>query len=319
MTTWPETILFGDAPKETWGMIFSGLLELAQQSHSPVKLHNETIAPDRLLAESAWQLWYDYEDSAPRTSQALIDWWNGQSAGMNKAVVVLDALSLRELPIIVATAHSKGIEPVKITVTGSEVPSDTDQFAQALGSSSRSALRNKSKNESLKLNGPLYTDVMSHPFKDCVGSIPAINDILIWHTWLDDMIHINQRLPDQIYKAASEILQSDGFWDFVNRLRQGRKLIITSDHGYAVSKLFSTTLGDSTGEILRDVFGASRCVKDNGKWERKLMPPTVLSRNGRLAVMGQTKWKVQGGFPQVCHGGLSLMEVAVPFIELPPV
>ena len=49
------------------------------------------------------------------------------------------------------------------------------------------------------------------------------------------------------------------------------------------------------------------------------MPPTVLNHNGHLVVMGQTKWKVQGGFPQVCHGGLSLLEVAVPFIELPPV
>jgi len=33
-------------------------------------------------------------------------------------------------------------------------------------------------------------------------------------------------------------------------------------------------------------------------------------------LMGQRKWKVQGGFPQIYHGGLSLLEVAMPFLEL---
>ena len=37
--------------------------------------------------------------------------------------------------------------------------------------------------------------------------------------------------------------------------------------------------------------------------------------NGRLAVLGQRKWAVQGGFPHLCHGGLSLLEAVVPFIE----
>lgn len=316
MTTWPEVILHNDDPQKAWELMFSGLLELAKQNHSPVKLHNETIAPDRLLAESAWQLWYGYEQNAQRTSQALIKWWNGQPVGINKAVLILDALSLRELPAILAAAHSKNIEPLNVTVSGSEVPSDTDQFAQAIGSSGRSTLRNKARNESLKLTGPIYTDVMSHPFEDCIGSIPAVNDILIWHTWLDDLIHVHKRLPDQIYKSASEILQSDGFWAFVDRLRQGRKLIITSDHGYAVSKLFSTTLSDTATEIMKEYFGASRCVSYADNWDHKIMPPTVINLNGHLVVMGQAKWKVQGGFPQVCHGGLSLLEVSVPFIEL---
>jgi hypothetical protein len=48
------------------------------------------------------------------------------------------------------------------------------------------------------------------------------------------------------------------------------------------------------------------------------MPPIVVTHNEHHIVMGQRKWKVQGGgFPHVCHGGLSLPEVAVPFIELP--
>jgi hypothetical protein len=32
--------------------------------------------------------------------------------------------------------------------------------------------------------------------------------------------------------------------------------------------------------------------------------------------LGRRKWKSQGGYPTLAHGGLSLLEVAVPFIEL---
>jgi hypothetical protein len=33
-------------------------------------------------------------------------------------------------------------------------------------------------------------------------------------------------------------------------------------------------------------------------------------------VNGRRKWKSAGGYPTLIHGGLSVLEVAVPFIEL---
>jgi hypothetical protein len=161
--------------------------------------------------------------------------------------------------------------------------------------------------------------VISVPFEDAVGSIPHEPNVFVWHSWLDDLIHVYKKLPDQIYKAASAVFQDDGFWKFVNRLRQGRKLIITSDHGYAVSKLFSSEeIDPDVIEKLRETFGAARYKKSNGPWQERFMPPIVVTHNEHHVVMGQRKWKVQGGFPHLCHGGLSLLEVAVPFIELPP-
>lgn len=41
------------------------------------------------------------------------------------------------------------------------------------------------------------------------------------------------------------MLQTDEFWKFIDRLRQGRRLLITADRGYAVSKLFSTEERDA--------------------------------------------------------------------------
>ena len=49
------------------------------------------------------------------------------------------------------------------------------------------------------------------------------------------------------------------------------------------------------------------------------LPPLACRHNGWLVVLGQRKWNIQGGFPNLCHGGLSLLEAAVPYVELPPI
>ena len=46
------------------------------------------------------------------------------------------------------------------------------------------------------------------------------------------------------------------------------------------------------------------------------MPPFFVCNGEYCIVTGQRKWKAPGGFPKVCHGGLSLLEVASPWIEL---
>src|SRR5262249_60603517 len=66
---------------------------------------------------------------------------------------------------------------------------------------------------------------------------------------------------------------------------------------------------------MRSVFGAKRCAPESSTapWPRRHLPPLVSRHNGQLVVVGQRKWAVQGGFPHLCHGGLSLLEAVVPF------
>ena len=162
---------------------------------------------------------------------------------------------------------------------------------------------------------PVITDVLSIPFEDC--AVPPTANVVIWHSWLDDLIHLQNKLPDQVFKTAETVLQSDGFWAFINKLRQGRKLVITSDHGYAVSKRFSSEVSDTDAiDILKKTFGASRNKTASEDWLSRFMPPIVMTHNKQHIIMGQWKWKVQGGFPHICHGGMSLLEVAVPFVEV---
>jgi len=313
-TDWSGIILDSQSPQDAWAEIFSALQSLSRSSSSPVALHDATVIPDRLLTEAAWELWEAFPAHAEKTSNCLKGW---ASSGSGKAVLILDALSLRELPILMGAAEARGIQPVQVKVTGSECPSTTDHFAKSLGLPSRSALANDGKPGTFALfDGDCYTDVVSLPFEDC--AVPPSPNLVIWHSWLDDLIHLQQMLPDQIASIATSTLQSDGFWNFINRLRQGRGLIITSDHGYAVSKRFSSEVEDPDAiEILRNTFGASRNKAVSEPWQKRFMPPIVMTNNNQHVVMGQRKWKVQGGFPHVCHGGMSLLEVAVPYMEFP--
>ena len=312
-TDWSGIILDSQSPQDAWAEIFSSLHVLSRSSSSPVALHDATVIPDRLLTEAAWELWEAFPMHAEKTSGNLKGW----VVGSGKAVLILDALSLRELPILMGAAEARGIQPVQVKVTGSECPSTTDHFAKSLGLPSRSALANDGKPGTFALfGGNCYTDVVSLPFEDC--AVPPSPNLVIWHSWLDDLIHLQNKLPDQIASIATITLQSDGFWNFVNRLRQGRGLIITSDHGYAVSKRFSSEVEDPDAiEILRKTFGASRNKAVSEPWQKRFMPPIVMTNNNQHVVMGQRKWKVQGGFPHVCHGGMSLLEVAVPYMEFP--
>ena len=314
-TSWHDIILDCPTSKDTWVEIFQDLQKLAQHTTSPVVMHDHTVIPDRLLSEAAWQHWYEYPHVAVKTSDELKKWCN-ETSSTGKAVLILDALSLRELPFLISGAASHGVKPTSIKVTGSECPSTTDHFASAIGLNSRSAISNDGKPGTFTLFDTCYTDVISVPFEDC--AIPPASNIVIWHSWLDDLIHLQHKLPDQVSKNAETVLQSDGFWNFINKLRQGRKLIITSDHGYAVSKRFSSEVTDDDAiGILRKTLGASRNKAAKQDWESQFMPPIIMTYNKQHVVMGQWKWKVQGGFPHICHGGMSLLEVAVPFVEVP--
>lgn len=314
--TWVDIILDSPSPTDVWNGVFARLGEIALSCDSPDDLHNQTVGPDRLLAETAWELWASYPNAAPRTSSQLREWCAAPSS-IGHAVLVLDALSLREMPWLLRGAQARNIQPIDVRATGAEAPSNTDQFARALGVPSRSHLAGNGAPSSFNLfPSKTYTDVINVPFEDSVRCIPHEANVFVWHSWLDDLIHVHKQLPDQIYKAASTKLQDDGFWKFVNRLRQGRKLIITSDHGYAVSRLFSREeIDPDVIDKLRETFGAARYKKANGPWQERFMPPIVVSHNEYHIIMGQRKWKVPGGFPHVCHGGLSFLEVAVPWIE----
>ena len=176
---WVDLILRPADSMEIWTAIFARLRDLALSGVSPATLHRETIVPDRLLAESAWNLWQDFPRCAPTVVDELKKFWVAKP-GVGTAVLILDALSLRELPLIVQAGQARGLAPVRVEARGSEVPSETDRFAEALGVAGRSKLYNNQAPGTFIFTGPdVYSDVLDGPFADCKGcSVVWSSDLL---------------------------------------------------------------------------------------------------------------------------------------------
>ena len=313
-------------PKNAWTGLFSFAWETCssqlsvERAASEVTRRDRAIAPvDLFLATAGWDLWSTYYANVLRTAARLATWWSDRSPG--RAVLVLDALSLRESPWLVHGASERGYTVHSAQATGAELPADTNSFAKALGFDQRSALENNGAGGSHKLQGA-RTESVNLPWKECVDLVDASTDWVLWHHWPDERIH-DLSSPGHglstLAREAADQLTTDDFWALIRRLTTGRRLVITGDHGYAATGLFPDTSDNRQAQHLKSQFKSSRaapCEDHQSDW----IPPidVVLDTpHGRHAfVLGRRKWKSQGGYPTLAHGGLSLLEVAVPFIEL---
>jgi hypothetical protein len=118
--------------------------------------------------------------------------------------------------------------------------------------------------------------------------------------------------------VTAEQLSSDDFWTFVERLATGRRLVITSDHGYAASGYFPDA-DVEVGQFLKKTFSSGRSIAGINE-AGPFVPPVAMQidspHGDHLLAIGRWKWKSPGGYPTLTHGGLSLLEVLSPFVEL---
>ena len=314
------------SPADAWQAVFEKLREVFSAPLSAQHAEREVMERERkvgelelLLSGSAWELWREFEGSAPRTSKAVIEFWGANPSG--KAVLILDGLSLREMPWLLQEAKQRGYQIHQAGVRGSELPSDTTPFAKALGFSQRSSLENNDAGLAHDLPGA-RTESMGAEWNSCldwIGSAPAI---VLWHHWPDDRIHQLAEPGDGLQKLCREAAQqltSDSFWKLIERMTTGRRLVITSDHGYAASGMFSDVGNKEQSNWLKTNFGSSRFAYGPGT-EHHWVPPISLclttAHGTNQFALGRRKWRSAGGYPTLAHGGLSLLEVTVPFIEL---
>lgn len=319
-----ESLTRGSAA-DAWRVIISNAIEIASKplaaGNAPsevIKRDREIGALDHFLSSSGWDLWQSFGEVVERTSDRLVRWWNEPYSA--KAVLILDGLSLRELPWLLQGAKERGFTLHEISANASELPGETNEFARALGFSSRSQLQNNGGGLAHKLQ-PAHTECVDMPWKDCERLINSTPNWVFWHHWPDSKVHDGAGAGqgiDVLTRDAAEQLNGDDFWSFVERLATGRRLVITSDHGYAASGQFPDADGE-VGQFLKTTFASGRSKSGAGD-SGPFVPPVVLqvkSPHGvyRVAV-GRWKWRSQGGYPTLTHGGLSLLEVLSPFVEI---
>lgn len=308
-----------------WPLIFE---ELWQRLSAPiegdpaselVKRDKAIEGLDLVLSSSAWDLWKEFETCAPSNSKQIETFWSETHGG--KAVLVLDALSLREAPWLLQGAAKRGYLVKQAKAMASALPSDTTSFAKLLGLSQRSALSAGSVG-SFKLTGAT-TALFDQPWKECADTLPNSPALFVWHEWPDSLLH-DYAAPGKglapLAQAIGPMLQSEHFWTFIDRLATGRSLVITSDHGYAASGQFSDVHDAAQKEYLASNYGAERFMSggdtNESTWTPPLDIPLVTARGPHRFVLGRRSWSVSGGRKNLAHGGISLLEVASPFIEL---
>ncbi len=316
--------------REAWASLFEHAWNTCSPGIAQEKASSEVSrrdaelgAADLFLATAGWDLWSSYETVVPRTADELVAWWSARSAG--RAVVVLDALSLREVPWLLRGATERGYTVHQARATGAELPADTTPFAEALGFSSRSVLQNNGGAGKGRLAGAT-TDSTDLPWEDCSAQVNASQDWLLWHHWPDGRLHdlgAHGHGLAELAKEAADKLTSDAFWGLVQTLTTGRRLVITADHGYAASGHFPDTADHAQSQYLKDRLKSGRWSPQTatdaagaGTWVPPLDLHLKTAHADATFALGRRKWKSQGGYPTLTHGGLSLLEVAVPFIEL---
>ncbi len=312
-------------PRHAWASLNAFALDVFRPEIDSGKVTSEIARRDRevanadfYLSTAGWDLWRDFDSATKHTADRLAEWWGEPHA--KKTILILDGLSLRELPFLLSGASERGLTVHNVEVTTSELPGETTQFAQALGFQQRSSLSNNAAGNGHRLPGA-RTECADLPWTDCANMIGAEPNWVFWHHWPDSRVHelsVAGQGLETLSKEAAQTLLSNEFWSFVERLATGRRVVITSDHGYAAPGLFADA-PEEQAKFLRDTFKSGRSANnhgDTGPW----VPPiamSITSRRGdyRLA-LGRRKWKSQGGYPTLAHGGLSLLEVLSPFVEL---
>jgi hypothetical protein len=312
-------------PSDAWTLLSDFTASVCKPDIEPSKASAEVSRRDREIASvdfylstAGWDLWHDFDAVTRHTADHLAGWWSEPYA--KKAVLILDGLSLRELPFLLAGANGRGLTINTVQVTTSELPGDTTQFAQALGFQQRSSLSNNAAGNGHRLPGA-RTECSNLPWKDCIDMIGAESDWVFWHHWPDSRIHdlaVAGQGIETLSKETQQNLLSEDFWLFVERLATGRRVVITSDHGYAAPGLFGDAPEDQA-KFLRETFKSGRSVSgqgETGPW----VPPIAISLKSRRGsyrlALGRRKWRSQGGYPTLAHGGLSVLEVFSPFVEI---
>lgn len=318
--TFLNKLLFSK-PDDSWRLIQDLVWKVMSQ---PVVTENpdlEISMRDRAIGKidsallSSWELWKNFHSSVERGSESIKEFWKDDQNG--KAILILDAMSLRETPWLLDGFANRGYKIESAKAVASEIPSETTEFAKAIGFNQRSSLGDN-KTDSKHTLPDAKTFSCDLPWDDCSKLIGSERNIIFWHHWPDSRIHDLSEPGDgfqRLIKEGKEILTSDNFWNFLEFLSNGRKMLITSDHGYAASGLFVDVSDKNQSKYLKENYKSGRS-KSGTEISHEWVPPLEIALNNvhgeRTFVLGRKKWKSTGGYPTLMHGGLTLLEILKP-------
>ncbi|HLG16017.1 MAG TPA: hypothetical protein VJH03_16150 [Blastocatellia bacterium] len=234
------------------------------------------------------------------------------------AVVVFDGLSLREVPLLLRLAEKSGLslaEPIDFSF--SAVPSGTVEFIEqrlGFGRTSPSALHERRALSDRGITA-YYYDSVSRRFR----LDDSAEALLLWSSFPDHSYSDSGARFKEHFEQMHVLLET-AWKNTVQQIPAGRNILITSDHGYVYfGSGMSFSRSNAAMRPLTQYFGGERFKRTSEAGPPPEHPDLVELRDRDLAIIrGRAQTHPPG--PQSSrlykHGGLSIMEVLVPWVLL---
>jgi hypothetical protein len=235
----------------------------------------------------------------------------------DSAVVIFDGLSLREIPMVIGLAEKSGLKISRMDASLAAVPCETMDFiARELpcGCIAPSQLPGRKE---LKERG--IAVVYSGNY---IQGIPANHDgaaLLVWSSFPDTTYRDSGAKFDSHFENIHAMLET-AWMSTVQRIKGKGKIVITSDHGYI---FFGAGMDfprqPSEMKDLNGYFGNDRYVSLAEKPDPPASDDIYRDSSRQIALLkGRVKTRGTGEAATRLykHGGLSLMEMLTPWIEL---
>ncbi|NLX24425.1 MAG: hypothetical protein GXY61_00475 [Lentisphaerae bacterium] len=266
---------------------------------------------EEMMAASADQT-YDELASASIQSPALFD-----RAPEVSAVVVFDGASLREIPLLLAKAKESGFRVVERSYGLATLPSTTTAFVGARLIGKEIGPKTLPQRKELKEKG-----VLAFYLDDAISTqhIQPVNGerLLVWSAFPDNTYKDSDARFARHFADMKNLF--DAAWrNTIMQIPRGRRIVITSDHGYIFfgAGFDSTRPNDACALLDQDRHKYFR--EDETLPDAATEPCLQVVPEKRLAMLrGRIKNRPRGPSSNKVyrHGGLSLMEMLTPWIVL---
>lgn len=271
---------------------------------------------EEAISSGALAVWDELEADS-RQAPTLKSWF-GLDAPLPlespRAAVVFDGLSLRELPLLLKMAETTGFKVKSVGITATSLPTETIDFVDQRIIGTRigpSRLRGRrelaEKNvEAFYLEQPNAREVF-----------PSGRSLLVWSSYPDRLFFNDEARSEQLFSTFHHDHIPVLWKCTVQAIPRGMPIVVTADHGYI---FFGASLESMRNSDAAALLGQARSREFGPTEELPAWHPDlqILPATRTAMLRGRLRAKSQGPSSRKIyqHGGFSLMEVLVPWIEL---
>ncbi len=267
---------------------------------------------EEVIASSAPRIYDEFLERPPKDKDILTFLKDNRGS----AVVIFDGLSLREMPILRKMCEESGFEILEFDASWGCVPSETIDFIEQrlnLINTSPIQLPNKPGLKELGISAYYYTQPSDR------RRLNKNDSLLLWSSFPDSTYGDSGARFPQHFDQIHTLLET-AWRNTVQDVPKNKTIVITSDHGYV---FFGPGLSfPRSNEALRPLNALLKGERFCRFKKRDDVPHHMDLKVIEDKCLALIKGRVQTHPPGTSstklykHGGLSLMEMLVPWVKI---